>query len=956
MIREKLRAETVEMERLFAGLVRLLEVEGEYVSHLTALYFLGQWPHLPDVLTVVSPRRRRPRTLEGRPLVFILLPPERLKPVQKISMSSGTLTVSTLEKTLIDMAAYLDYAPPIDDFAGLFVSSFFSPSLLLQTAIHSTDSVLKRISWFLGFTGLTASPEIPWESMTRTPIKLDPRVNSEDTLWDARFYLRFPKKLLSLCLPEPVRGLPDEICEWIELRQYRGFIDETIRAGSVILREESSAVAKSRMEDFFRQMLEDVVNTALESFLLAHVDELIYNRRKESRVHPTKLIGVSSSSPATHRKAGHGTPGNGVPLIFNRWFEQHPEAFERIRPAITAWVRRHLRSSNPEKLETAFYFGHRLGLTDEVLESIGSRGTALMNSGRERVIASIVTWHLARGVPLPHSVYIVAARSAGRRGCLDEALEIVETGRKVGEVRGITATETGELAYAAGNALRMLHRFDRALPELFLSRECFEVAKDIRGLVAVNTAMGNLYFDRGMSRQARTWYMRALSCAREVRDMDAQASLLGHLAMIESDSCHLRRAILLFSRALMLQKAGRNRWSTGIILIARGKAYLQTGYITKASRDFQEALAIKTELRHQAGIDECMAMLAWISELNGRSAAAKSWWSAIHESNQGKEPRVIFLVKTIRSMATLFRGNFEEAVTQYRETLDFARANDISSNDEGVSLHGIGMCLAWLGKPGAIESLLEAKSLIGPDSGRLQMRLVNIFGFLHFPEAFADVSIQSELEAVIEAQAFDPFWGWYACSLRELNNPAADTFLSYHMQRTPPTMLQLLQELIPAIGSVIAGFEKRLERAAEFFTHVIDGETRPMHVDDYRIWAHNRHPGTLVFDAPGGHVTYEARSMKVKHGSLAHGILTSLVSAYPRPVQADALFRSVWGTPFDPECDPAALKSAIGRLRRQLRSIHPGIWLRRKISGQETHNIPGSIRLVFPCRWEAVLS
>ncbi|MFZ2955556.1 MAG: tetratricopeptide repeat protein [Candidatus Ozemobacteraceae bacterium] len=918
-----------DRDRIFAGLASLLEGDGEYVSHLTALYLLGQWHELPEVLTIVSPRRRRPRTLEGRPLVFILLPVERLKPVQTVSLPTCTLTVSTQEKTLIDLVSYLDHAPPFGALINLFATMPFSPTLLLHMAQHASDSVLKRISWLLGFTGQAAAPDLPWESMTRTPVKLDSRIVPEETLWDGRFYLRFPEFLLSIPLPEPSLDSPVEVYEWIELRRFPAFLEEWKTAGEILLRGDPSERAKKRLEIFLCMLFETVVKQNLDSFLITHIEGIHYEKR------------------------GAGL----VPLILNRWFDRNPERFEQIRLVIEKWVRNHLHSSTPEKMETALYFGHRLGLDKEVLDALGCGGYSLLNAGRERVIARLASDYLAGGIPLPCLVYVVASRAAARRGNFEEALTIVESGRSMIDGRGASPTEMGELAYAAGNVLRIMNRIEQALPELFLARECFMTAGDSRGLILVDTAMGSLYFSRGMMREARTWYLQALSVARATRNNDSQGSLLGNLGMIDYDFCRFRRAILHFTRSIALQKARRNDWSVSVILMARAKANLQMGYLTKAAKDFQEAHALKTRLRHQAGIDESGIMLAWVSDLIGRSAAAKSWWTSVPDDRPGSEPRVRFLIKNIHAMAALFGGDPAGALEQFRETLAFVRVNAISAAGEGSVLHGIGVCLAYMRKPGAAETLLEARDAIGKDSGRFQVRLINVFGALYFPEAFSEVNLQKELEAWLDGQAFDPFWGWYAHALRDRSEPAAEAFLEHHLRRTPTAMLKLLQERVPTFGGVLARMEQHQARAAEFLTHLIAGEPHPMHVNDYQLWHDSAHRGIVIFDGPGGYVAYGDRRAEIKPGSLAYGILTNLVSAYPRSVDVEVLFRAAWGTAFDPECDPAALKSAIGRVRRILRSVHPGIGLRRRtvrIAGNKS-STGGSIRLVLPPVWEAIL-
>ncbi|HNW37152.1 MAG TPA: hypothetical protein PKM25_19580, partial [Candidatus Ozemobacteraceae bacterium] len=57
-----------EILRELAGIT---ELEGEYVSHATALSLLGILNESCTVITVVTPRRRRNRSIGKFPLIFI---------------------------------------------------------------------------------------------------------------------------------------------------------------------------------------------------------------------------------------------------------------------------------------------------------------------------------------------------------------------------------------------------------------------------------------------------------------------------------------------------------------------------------------------------------------------------------------------------------------------------------------------------------------------------------------------------------------------------------------------------------------------------------------------------------------------------------------------------------------------------------------------------------------------
>lgn len=79
--------------------------------------------------------------------------------------------------------------------------------------------------------------------------------------------------------------------------------------------------------------------------------------------------------------------------------------------------------------------------------------------------------------------------------------------------------------------------------------------------------------------------------------------------------------------------------------------------------------------------------------------------------------------------------------------------------------------------------------------------------------------------------------------------------------------------------------------------------------------------------------------------------MSNLLLAYPQPIETEALYRSVWGMEFDPECDLPAIKSALQRVRRLLKSLTPAVRLVRCLSPSDL----GAVRIGFSCPWEAIV-
>lgn len=910
-------------QTLFAALHGLIEVEGEYLSHQTALFLLGQIQDTPPVLTIVSPRRRRPREVEGRALNFICLPPEKLRPQQQVAFGELTLAVSTLEKTLIDLVGYLDYAPPLEDLVRLFATLPVSPSLLIHLARQASDTVLKRVSFILACTGRAAWSDIPFEAITRTPVKLDTRREGPCSLWDSRFNLRYPKWLLEFPIPEPIEEISDELRDWIELRRFPPFVKLLSREGQLFLREDPHPKAKARLDGFFEETLVSLDRESLDKFLLHHLD---------------RLYGIRNKRP--------------FPALLSQWVDGDPQRLEPHHEMIRDWVRRHLHSDSPVRVDAALFFGRLLGENEAVLKAVSRQGLDLLSAGRERVIALLADDYLEFAGELPCPVYAVMARSFARRGRADQAIEILERGKSVMEGPDHSPSELGELAHTAGVLFGRMGKFEIALSEMLLARECFAVAQDHRGLGMVDFATGNLYYSRGLMTEARGYYLQALGTLRTHGTRENQANILGNLGLVEYDAGCFRKAVQCFTQAIAMPQPKGNAWGKSIIMLARAKAWLQMGQLTKAMKGFQETFKLKKELRHAIGICETAAMLSWTCELLGQDGAAQAWWEiADDEKAMENEPRALYLLKSLRAMSCLFGGDLEKALARYREVFSYVENASFSLVARGGALHGLGCCLSLLGQSEAVAVLAEARTYLGSGTGRPPYYLLNIFCATHHPEAFPEIDLPDAIRRFLASQAFDPFWAWSAAKMIDHPEPAVHEFLDWHYRRTPPSTLEVMGACVPGFKSLIGNMRKGHQRAAEFLSLIGPRGAHPIHLEEYEQWQKGRLRSAFRFDGRRGILQYADRSTEIKAGSLSHGILSNLLLAWPHPVEVEILFRTVWGTAFDPEIDPAALKSAFGRLRRLLKSVCPGISLRRKASKGTT----GHVLITLSCPWEAVL-
>jgi len=208
----------------------------EYISHQTALFLLGFASDPGKQITIVSPRRRRNREIEGFEIVFVYHSSFDNKYSQIINISGEQLNVSSLEKTLIDLTKDLNYSPGLETLARLFCIIPYNPKQLINVAKSTSDTVLKRVSLLLAWSGRAAYYELPLKNFKRTPVKLDSR-EEENLIWNSLFYTKLPARLLMLPVSEPPKDIDEKIRLWMELKALPEFCEKQFQSGMVFIRE-----------------------------------------------------------------------------------------------------------------------------------------------------------------------------------------------------------------------------------------------------------------------------------------------------------------------------------------------------------------------------------------------------------------------------------------------------------------------------------------------------------------------------------------------------------------------------------------------------------------------------------------------------------------------------------------------------------------------------------------------
>ncbi|HOY65451.1 MAG TPA: tetratricopeptide repeat protein [Candidatus Ozemobacteraceae bacterium] len=900
-------------------LVAVIEIDGEYVSHLTALGLLGVGNHPATPFTVVTRRRRRNRDLAGYPLTFVTHGADRPGESQTISIGDQSIRVSTIEQTLVDLVTDIDHAPSLPDLANLFAEAPYRPDELLRLARQTSDTAYKRSAFLLAWSGQAGHPELPPADLTRTPVRLDPRSAEAAQNWDGRFFVRYPASLLEQPLPSTGDQQADAHNDWMALRNDPAVRRKMAQTPYLPLRDDPAPRAAGWFDELFRNTVASLRDREFEEFLASFTD----------------------TPPAA---------GRYWPRMMTRHIENRPGVFGDRLPEVRDWITRALGGTATDRVEPALRIAFALGMHDEVLQGIAKHGYRLFSAARFDLIRMICRRYIESEFRLASHVFVVAARAEARENRFDEAIAILDRGKSQFEDLDGAEADFGELALATGNLLRISGRLMEAMPELELARECFLSIRDARRVAATDNALGNLMMIRSRPEAARRYYLSALTAFREAGMRDSQASVLGNLGLVEHELGNPKRGALFLTRAVSLHAMLGNHWNGSVAALSLGKMHLAMGQMTKALRLFRDVYALRKRIRHPGGMHEAAAFIAWTCELLGKPGAADSWWDRLPDV-VSDETRIQYVVETLRAMRLLLHGRTVEALDVYRSIYDWLLRRESSSAEIGDICYGIGSCLSILGSPETASYLDRALAEAARAPRRIQSVQLRIFCGLLDPARCSGLAWRDDMAGYPATGCFDPFWFLYAARLEEDGSPEATSMLAALIRKTPPDLLEGYTNRDRRLAALLKRFETIHLRAAEFVTLIREGEATPLHISQYTSWTDERPAGTLVIDGPAGIIRYETHASQLKTGSIPLRMLEQLILAHPHPVDPEALYAAAWGMPYDPECDPAALKSAVQRLSGLLRSVFPGAGLERA----ESPVGPRGIALRLPCRWEAVI-
>ncbi|PKL39430.1 MAG: hypothetical protein CVV41_21135 [Candidatus Riflebacteria bacterium HGW-Riflebacteria-1] len=899
------------MTSIFRTFEQILKDSEDYISHDAGLFCNGLIADLPQKIVIVTSSRRRDRVCDGYQIEFVYHHPTRPRETQKINIQGAGIRIAKLSQALVDIVADSRQIESLEALADLFWRLPFNVAETVELAEKTSNTAYKRIMFWALWAGRLRFPSLP-HKLDRTPVNLFQ--NDKDTqLWEGTLQVFYPKRLLGITCSSSDVSLPDDLADWVRLRCNQRFAAFAMRSEWLPIAGDTRKKPLDLLESFFVAELAEVVADDLTGLL--------------ERMHRQPSDPESSMSQQ-----------------FINWVRESSRFADCVGKKLKTWVRDSLRANDPRHWEIAFFYAPLTGRVGEAFSRIADSAAEIFNSGRFRGLIELCRHAEDCGIETPRAVRILLSRILARLNRCDEALAELEKA----SAGVMTEREAVDVAYAAGVINRQAGRLDEAVRLLneAASRAASAAMRD--SAAAILNAVGNVHLARGELTQARKSYLKAAANFSRDREKPIVANIQTNLGFVEFRSGNLKKADCCFSLAARNQKMRNNlqgEITSGIML---GRIRLARGHALPAIEKLLEVERLLSQMAASPDRREVQTIIAWAYELLGRPVLSDQYWKKAEEAEtEAVTPAAEFMIRLLKALHNLIRGELAAAESQFAETAGFGRMSNLQAADVAVAefYQALGMHLQK--KTEALQLFRQLPAMFFESSDQPFHLFVKVFLGLTFPGAFPEIDIDASLSRLNLTDYYEPVWMFVADQLYSYGSAAAIELVKSHIDKLQPDLKALLEQRFPAVQK----FFKKLRStkyARKNYTLIRNGRHSVVNEQHYQNFESEIHRGTLVFNGVTGKLAFSKRAISIKPGSILHRILACLLSAFPEDVPLGALYETVWGGKYEPEYGSMAVKAAMLRLRKIVQKVCPTARI-------EGFGAEGRIRLILESPFAAIL-
>lgn len=874
----------------------------EYVSLSAALLLNGYRLRDSETIFVISPRKRRNKTVNGSKIVFLFRHKSVIDELIKFTVELDGIRVAMPFLAWLDMLDRLRHAPDCKGLAKLAQKIPFKTRTFLDTAAKISNAVFKRACFFMVSCGRIKSIASCSDSFASTPVYLDPRVSKGEMLWEKKLKLFYPEKFLTFRIDESIK------------KRFDLSFFLTSAAVQRAWRETSPLVHG------YERDCAEFCDLAFPVSPLKF--QMLKRWLKERRFH--EISSDLGSEDLKHI-------AQWVKFLFPGP-EQEESFLQSIRAA-----------------------GERLKADVSTTQQVLILALALNSHS---LIAGILENLAAKIWVHGETNLLVLAAKCGATSYLKEkdavaaiVLAMVGSGRfaeslKIFNEAGLAKGRSGLCLFCQAEIKIQIEKDPKAGRLFDKAIEYFHNHAQKELLALARIALGNFYLRLRMYADAGCEYERVLSAQDAVKIPKSLLVIVtGNMGIARFCSGQHKEAIELLQKAL--PQCRKTSFSSSYPLFKYYLAlnYFMVGRVVDALVTAEEAWEVMEKTQNSVLKAHLAGLSAFLNVFLGREIQINNWNFFIENDEKLSETEGIFF-----EIARLFfAGKFSEAesICQTNEMIFY----DLSAISI-LRLHAMTIAMvAKLKNKSFRRSLWFKKTFHSPGASWFHE---SFYGRMIEALCISDVGRKESRIALllcesISSQRFDPLWFLFADLLPESEAKLA-AYLSFQFQISPELVKIVALKYLEKNRN-FAGLLKSVPgRTEKFYLTVSEDEITRISFSEYLLLrAGAEKEQTFFYDEPRSEILLLPFKVKFRKSHMTIRLLSFLLQNSKRGVTVASAYESVWGSSFDEDADLDSFNSTAKRLNAFFRKN--SLPLRLKFSSASPEK---PLSLEMPAGWRAV--
>lgn len=855
---------------------------------------------MPDELTVICKKTSRDKVVAGINIKFFSIYDIPAKKTQLCTYNSQSFITSTIEQTLIDFVAHYGINASCTQIGNLFFRLPYNIDLLIRTAATQSDTYLKRVMFYLAWSGRGTWKDFP-AFLKKVPVKLFPKLDEKQaqTSWNGEIFIKYPTAIM---LQAPEGDLPvidTEIARRVEIVCYKPFREYFAKRS--ILPIFHAPYMAEQLPEFFMLMLSKA-NKDQNSFF----EQLSADNRK----------------PA-------------FPAAFLEWLAK--TACERKLPdwfvkAAETFLLEQIDTAEAENACKCVCLAMLLQLQPILIPKLKFVLDSMMSLNRHDLVAKFGEWAWTNNylITVAQRLIYVAALIAIQKN--HEAFQIICDTRQQ-KPGNRSQEDCASLAYFAACSHYSARQFQEAKTEIETCMPYYKKSGHIR-YSGIGMIIAGINLANGLYSQAKGNILLAYKFAKSInkQGMFKLNALIG-LAQIEYFLGNFQRMKAFARSAIRIIRKEQQHTFDFLML-----KLLLAGNVLSGNLSSAFTYGIKLHnLGKQLGSDSCKISAdisqAWVFALAGQFSAVNKILNKLDEIEiRQSHPQLFEFYAEIKITKLLLLGQLSSSLAYIEPLISSKTCSSVAPIKNNTLIRWLtiqGLLHTYLTDEAAAISCFErAKLLSASIDDCPETRLLVIITGSCFPNLVSTSELVKNLNALIRERFYHPFWFLYAGPLLERELPEGQKFVILQYSQTSSLLASELKKNYLFLRKL---FRKlTLSNMKKRYLLIQNGQYHTVAREEYLRWQSKCE--YLIFEPKTGKWSFLTETGCIKPGGNTHKIFLELLLAENCELSIEDLYASIWGGGYDEDFFRTAIFSALQRAKLHLQKISPEIhlWLPQK--------------------------